>query len=301
VVRASLIVYLAVANAWGEAPSGPPRVVVVTSSAVPAYEEALGGLRRGLGSLEAMTRVVELDRKDGESTLAGILTQGRPSVAVAIGTQATDFMVSRTSVVPVISTMILYEPLPPERVVGRISVEVTVPALLQQLKDLFPGKTRLGLIRSPGKAPPPSAVQLRAKQLGFTLVAVEAGGADKLLKTFLSLSGAVDFVWCAPDSSLYNTATFRPLIEASLQKRLPIIGYSEYFARAGAALAVYPDFEDIGSQTAEAVRRFLDMQKAPGDQPPRKLRVALNQYVSRMLELRWSTPSSRETELVIIQ
>ena len=299
-VRAHVIVCLVVA-AWGEGQSEPPRVVVVTSSAVPAYGEALEGLRRGLGSLQAVTRVVELDRKGGESALLGIMAASRPSVVVAIGTEATDFLVSRTSAVPVISTMILHEPLPPERIVALLPIEVPVPALLLQLRDLFPGKTRLGLIRSSAKGPPSAAVQLRAKQLGFTLVVVEAGAADKLLNAFLSLSGAADFVWCAPDSSLYNTATFRPLIEASIQKRLPIIGYSEHFAQAGAALAVYPDFEDIGRQTAEAVRRFLDTQKATGEQPPRKLKVAINQYVSRILELRWTTPSSRDTELVMIR
>jgi ABC-type uncharacterized transport system substrate-binding protein len=289
------------AAAWSEGQSGPPRVVIVSSSGVPAYQEALDGLRRGLSGLDAVTRVVELDRKGGEAVLLGIVARARPAVVVSIGTQATDFVVSRTSAVPVISTMVLHAPLPQERVVALIPVEVPVPALVQQLRDLFPGKTRLGLIRSPATAPPSPAVQLRARQLGFTLVVVEAGSADKLLEAFLSLSGMVDFVWCAPDSSLYNTATFRPLIETSLQRRLPIIGYSEHFAQAGAALAVYPDFEDLGSQTAEAVLRFLDTKKAPGEQPPRKLRVAINQYVSRMLELRWSKLPGRDTELVIIR
>jgi putative ABC transport system substrate-binding protein len=122
------------------------------------------------------------------------------------------------------------------------------------------------------------------KQQGFTLHAAECSRPEDLVKTFLSLNGKADFVIALP----YNNTTVRPLILASLESRLPIVGFSSSFVHAGAALGIYPDFRDIGSQTADAVQKLIAGRTGMADESPRKLQVAVNQRVLRLLGLHYA-------------
>ena len=115
--------------------------------------------------------------------------------------------------------------------------------------------------------------------------AAECSRPEDLVKSFLSLKGKADFVVVLPDSSLYNNTTVRPLIQASLESRLPIVGFSSSFVRAGAAVGIYPDFRDIGSQAADVVQKLIAGKTGMADESPRKLQVAVNQRVLRLLGL----------------
>jgi len=50
-------------------------------------------------------------------------------------------------------------------------------------------------------------------------------------------------------------------------------------------MGVYPDFREVGTQTAEAVRNYLAGRTLPVLESPRVFRVAVNQRVQRLLGL----------------
>ncbi|PYT20684.1 MAG: hypothetical protein DMG58_33540, partial [Acidobacteria bacterium] len=169
------------------------------------------------------------------------------------------------------------------------------------VKAALSGKDAPGNYRNPAlgglnSAPLPTRSQLQ----GFTVRVVECSGADQLLAALDSLKGQVDFVWCLPDGTLYNSATIKPLILASIEHRLPLIGFSENSTRAGAAVGIYPDFRDIGQQTGEVARQVLDGQPLHAPQGPRRLRVAVNQSVLRLLGLRYA-PAADSGEFSILR
>ena len=62
-----------------------------------------------------------------------------------------------------------------------------------------------------------------------------------------------------------------------------MIGFSEGFVRAGATVGFYPDYADIGVQTAETVKRYLANQEVSRGEAPRKIRMAVNDRVLRIL------------------
>jgi ABC-type uncharacterized transport system substrate-binding protein len=113
-----------------------------------------------------------------------------------------------------------------------------------------------------------------------------------LIRLFLGLRGKTDFVIVLPDSSLYNNTTVSPLIVASLENQLPLVAFSSSFVRAGAAVGIYPDFHDIGAQTAGLAVRYCATQAALPEEGPRKLTVAVNQRVARLLGLEFKQPKS---------
>ncbi|MBI1791236.1 MAG: hypothetical protein HYR60_27220, partial [Acidobacteria bacterium] len=237
------------------AAAAPSPVLVVASPKVEAYTQALEGLRR---SLPEAPLVVDFGQKEALAAAVG----AKPRVAIAVGAEAADVLASISVDLPVVCTMILrgdaVKGATPEarfpRLVGVVSLDVPLAALLAELRRLFPGKTRLGIIRNPAKQTlAAAALQQEAGREGFTVRTADCDDPRALLAAFLSLKNQVDFVWCLPDSLLYNSATVKPLLLASFEQRLPIIGFSESFVRAGAALGVYPDYPDIGRRTARIV------------------------------------------------
>jgi ABC-type uncharacterized transport system substrate-binding protein len=104
-----------------------------------------------------------------------------------------------------------------------------------------------------------------------------------LLKALSALQGKVDFVLCMPDPDLYNAVTIKPLVMASLEHRLPLVGFSPSFVRAGAAAGIFPDYRDLGRQAAEMAQHLLRGEERTADESPRKLQVAINQRVARLL------------------
>ncbi len=258
-------------------------VWIIVSSGAPAYQEAVRGLEETLGS-----RCTVLE---AGPNLADRLAGGNAKLVVAVGSAAAEQALACRLEAPVIAAMVtgsrwrrpgarLESPL------AAISLEIPWPAALERLRRIFPNKRRLGLIHNPGhEGPPPGELRETARRLGFTLEVAECPEVRQLLRALVSLERRADLVVCVTDSTLYNRATVEPLVLTSLKHRLPIVGFSESFVRAGAAAGLYPDFHDVGRQAGELALRFLEGEAAPGLHPPRKVRAAVNQRVLRLLGL----------------
>jgi putative tryptophan/tyrosine transport system substrate-binding protein len=106
-----------------------------------------------------------------------------------------------------------------------------------------------------------------------------------------SLKGKVDFVLCFPDPDFYNSVTIKPLVLASLEARLPLVGFSPAFVRAGAAAGIYPDYRETGRQVAELAQRMMRSEERIADEGPSKVKVAVNQRVARLLGIEFHAVS----------
>ncbi len=279
-----------------------PQVTVLLSSELEAYQEAFEGLRDGLaqGSLEL--KIVTLGDGEGASSLPSAFGGSAPDLVVAMGATATQVMSSIDDRIPFVSTMILRSQVPKPcsgeaakaRCVGAVSLDVPVQLVLRELKKLFPDKSRLGVLVNPSNGgPDPRELLSGGEREGFAVTIAECRGPEQLVSTFVSLKEQVDFVWILPDSTLYNATTVKPLIMASLKKRLPIIGFSLSFVRSGAAIGVYPVYREVGRQTAAMIRQRFAGTAYVGEQPVKSVEVAVNERILRLIGLRWESPSGR--------
>ncbi len=279
-------------------------VAVVASEAVEAHRAAIEGIHAALAPSSCEVRVVDVGQGGGDGAGKAL---GAPAVRViiAIGSDATRLVESERLAVPAVYAMVLRRR--PEwdgkgaKGTVIIQLEVSLPGLVARMKALFPGKTRLGVILNPRWGGMNRAeLEAQGQALGFAVRVVECDGAANLAPALASLRNQVDFVWCLPDGTLYNNATVKPLILASLEYRLPLIGFSESFARAGAAIGIYPDFRDVGMQAGEAARQILEGQMVPGPEGPRRLKIAVNQSVLRLLGLRCAAAGAEGGEVSIL-
>ncbi len=297
----------AVAATWHFAPPpvpAPKRVLVLTSARGDAYGAALAGLRTSLTGYAGEIDVVDLSDAPTGAIVQERADRMRPDAVIAFGTRALGAAASLPQHFPVVATMMFRSESaaelagPQNRRGQRASISLDLPLsnLLGELKRLLPSKTRAGMIRNPNRpGPSDAALRAEAKQAGYTLVIRDCDRTDDLLRTFISFRDEVDFVWCPPESTLFNGATIKPLVLASIRSGLPIVGFSENFVRAGATVGVYPDYEDIGRQTGEVTRLLLDRNSEQAlAVSPRVWRVALNGRVAQILGLRYSERGSRD-------
>jgi putative ABC transport system substrate-binding protein len=274
--------------------SQPGQITVVYTSEAAPYTEALDGLR-GTMPATAMT-TVDLHSPNGSAELTTSLQRASSRLVISIGGDALAAVTEHKTAVPLVATMIMRS----ERAHGphlasAIHLDIPVADILAELKTMFPQKTRIAVIRNPDVAGQfDNAALARARQQGFTVQVVECRNPEELLRAVRSFKGQVDFVLCLPDSILYNGTTVKPLILASLECHLLIVGFSQSFVRAGAAIGVYPDFRDVGAQTGEIAQRQLAGQTIAAEEGPRKLVVAVNQRVIRLLGIDYETRRGKE-------
>lgn len=260
------------------APPGHAAIVVAYESGVDAYAEALQGIGSALGP--QTVRAVNLQAADAD--LSRALGARDVQIVVAVGSRALAEVQSRKVAVPTIATMVLHSG--DTQAAGVIDLEIPLSHQLQAMRSLWPNRLRVGIILNPSRSRyPAEAFESRGRKEGFTVLVVECSGPGQLLKAVASLKGKVDFLLCFPDPDLYNAVTIKPLVMASLEDRLPIVGFSPAFVRAGAAAGIYPDYRETGRQTAEMAQRLLRGEDRGSEEGPRKIKLAVNQRVTRLL------------------
>ena len=288
---------------WSAAPGVMPaaaagrQVVVVTTSAVEAFDEAVQGIRRGLGP-DFDIEIVDLAAKS-----PGLSSRvNGNSLLIAVGNTALQ-SASQLGAQPVIATMVLRADLAANRARppnGAVIVDLSFADILDGLSKAFPGKTRAAAILGPGAGlrPAPELIA-QAKAAGVALQVVDCPLPENLIQSLVALREHVDFIWCPPDSTLFNSTTIKPLILASLKNRLPLVGFSASFVRAGGVAGIYPDYFEVGRQTGEMAHKLLAGANPGPIEGPRRTRVATNPRVARLMGLRM--PTAPAADLVVIE
>jgi putative tryptophan/tyrosine transport system substrate-binding protein len=264
-------------------------LVIAYESGVDAYSEAVEGLREGLGPTPVT--VVDLRAAGGVDDLARAVAARDTRAVIAVGMAALKELQVHKPAVPVIASMVLHGP-EAEAAAAHVDLDIALAAQLKTMRALLPRSSRVGVILNPKNSRySVDTLEARARREGFTLVWVECDGPTRLLKAMASLKGKVDFVLCFPDSDFYNSVTIKPLVLASLEDRLPLVGFSPAFVRAGAAAGIYPDYRELGRQVAELALRTIKSGERIADEGPVKVRVAVNQRVARLLGVEFRTAS----------
>jgi len=262
-------------------PASRVSVVVVSESGVDAYAAALDGVTAALP--EGAFRLVDAAGKTFDRDFAAALESTDSRALIAVGSRALAEVRARHIAAPLVAAMVLHAS-EPEPGVRYIDLDIPLAAQLGAMRALWPRRTRAGIIRDPAQSRyAAEALESCARKEGFLPVVVDCEGPAQLLKTLAALKGKVDFVLCFPDPDLYNPVTVRPLVLASLEHGLPLVGFSPAFVRAGAAAGIFPDYRDIGRQAAEMALRVLRGEEPAADESPRKIQVAVNQRVTRLL------------------
>ena len=266
------------------------QVVIVSSERSPAYQEAADAL---LGELErqGVPRKTTLQITPSELGTGGELTA---RLFVTLGADAAMAVVKADPRAPILCTLLPQESF--ERVrrdSGRRSNSVLSAVYINQplnrqmdlVRLALPDAGRVGLILGDGSQGQIPAVESAAQSRGFKLVIAVVAPGEPVFKGLKKILEEADLLLAWPDQQIYNSNSIQNVLLASFRARVPLIGFSSAYVRAGALVAVYSTPAQIGIQAGATARGVLQGKTMPPPQYPVEFSVSVNEHVARSLGL----------------
>jgi putative ABC transport system substrate-binding protein len=139
----------------------------------------------------------------------------------------------------------------------------------------------------------------------YRISILKQGG--NVLSTLSSALKDSDALIAVPDPIIFNLRTTRSILLSTYRKRVPLIGFSESYVKAGALAALYSTPELIGKQTGEVISLFIN--RASSDSDPfflprlhaKYFSISVNKKVARSLGLTVPDVDSLEESLLKIE
>jgi putative ABC transport system substrate-binding protein len=233
--------------------------------------------------------LLEPNLANGTEVIAKIQAR-HPRLIFAIGSNAAQLAHDNIRDIPILYSMVLN---PSKRDLSRtnicgISLDVSPKEQLGLFAKLKPTVKRVGTIYDPSTSDNViDEAAAFARSAGFELVRKRAQTIKEALEAIKELDREpLDAFLMILDPVIANDASFKVLLNFSLQKRIALVVPAEPFVKAGALLSVGADYNKVGDQAWDIARRILQGELKPSDvgiRHPDAVTVALNNTIARTL------------------
>lgn len=272
--------------------NAPPLISVLLSHNAAPYEETLDGIKEALAQSSLPNRI-EVFRLNGDARNADKALEDAKSqkgnLIVSIGSIATSAALKKVENIPVIAGLVLNrQEIKDKSNVTGVSLEFPVDLQLQWLSRILPDFKNVGTIYSPHFAQRIMEAHPIAQKLGLRLHAESITAPSQLPFALDSLAKRAEVLWAIPDEMVFNHETAKHFLLFSFRNRIPVVGLSDAWVKAGALYALGWDFKDMGMQCGEMAAAVLK-GAPPKSIPlasPRKVRVVLNLRTAQALKIK---------------
>lgn len=291
-VAAALVVLLAPMVTTWAADSGAPRIAVLVSHDAPPYRAALRGFQEVLkrGGVEASYDVYSLggDPAESDRAVQRIKANGA-HLLYSLGAVATEAVIRAGIDIPLTACLVLNSAdIKKAPNAAGVALEIPVQIQFQWLRRMVPDARRIGVLFNPKENQDRVDAAARvAREMGLVLAARAIEAPRDIPAALKRLANEADVVWGLPDRVVLSPETARPLLLFSLRNRIPFVGLSVPWAKAGALYALDRDYSDLGTQCGEIAMAILD-GRSPGSLPPaspRKVLYAINLQTARHMRI----------------
>lgn len=274
----------------------PKRVAVLLSTEAPPFDKVLEGFRDSLEqknipvNIKIMTN--GLSREDTKTV----------ELIFAVGSEALVQARAQNPDIPIVAGMILRE----EDLVNLphttgVYLEHPPETQLGWMRRILPDARRIGVVynRTENMGRIENAKQI-LDQMGFQLVAQEVSGPRELPAALENLANTADVLWGVSDHVVLTPQTARHILLFSFRNRIPFVGLSHAWTKAGALYSLDRDYHDIGRQCGELAYRILQGEPAGSIAPvaPRKVTYSLNLKAVNRMKLDISSSVRKDAEQV---
>ncbi len=262
----------------------PPKVLAIVSHNALPYEEALEGFEQHLAH-SPLRPEVEIARIEGDAIKAAeeIERASRKGFALilTLGAIAAAAAAESETSIPVVAGLVLNsDEQRGNQNIHWVFLDIPFEVQFHWLTRILPGVRNIGIMYNPEKTEEKiqSAVSI-ARKHGLNLYPQKIERPSDIPEALSFLSRRVDALLGIPDQSIYTRQTTQHILLFSLRNRIPFIGLSEAWVRAGAFYSLDRDYRDVGLQSAEKAEKILsqgsDTQHAKSSFP-RKFVYILN-------------------------
>ena len=128
-------------------------------------------------------------------------------------------------------------------------------------------------------------LQRAASAAGLTVNSREVVRRSDISPDLAEVLNKSDVLLVLADSEIYRPDTLRNILLQTYRQRVPMIGLSSQYVRAGALCAVYTSPRQIAQQAARAIGQYAASGRLPASSYPDYCEVAVNTQVARSLGL----------------
>jgi len=215
------------------------RISVLVSQDAGPYLEALAGFKDTLEK-QRVNAVYDIHPLHGKADLAGPeleqAIQTRPRLVFTLGSMASQAAVKQIPEIPLVAGMILNaEDLDQAPNATSVVLEFPAEMELRWLARLLPKEKRIGvLFNSPDNQGRLEEAARVAREMGLTLELRRLESPRDLPAALDSLAAQADVLWGIPDPMVLYPQTAQPILLFSLRTRIPFVGPSLTWVKAGA-------------------------------------------------------------------
>jgi putative ABC transport system substrate-binding protein len=287
-----LVVLGIVGDGFADGSAEESRIVILTSSRAAPYEEALAGFQQALRQ-QGVRAIFEVHSLEGEThRVAQILQdvkQGGKALLLTLGTAATQRARQDITTVPIIAGLVLsadeFKGAPN---MSGVTLDFPVTLQLEWLRRFLPTAKTIGVIYNPKENQQRIEAASRvAYELGLKLESQQVSDTRELPTALETLAKKIDVLWGVVDELVLTPQTAKHILLFSFQNRIPFVGLSTAWVKAGAVYALDWDYTDLGMQCGEMALKVLRGTPINALPPmvPRKVVYALNQKTARHMKV----------------
>ncbi len=278
-----------------EANAGDAKVAVVLSTNDLSYEETFDGLQSYLSAQKVKVdyTVHYLNRKGLEDDrFVEEIKSHRPSLLFLVGSPALRVCGSSTTETPAVAGFVLRkEDLEPFPNTTGVYLEFPPETQFAYLCRILPKARRVGVLYNPKENQKRVDEAARAaKTLGLELAAYEVAGPKDIPRALKQAFNVCDVLWGLADTVVLRPETARQLLLGSMRNRMPLVGVSSAWVKAGALYSLEWDYADLGRQCGQMASKVLRGERPDTILPasPRKVGYCLNLKTARHMKLELS-------------
>lgn len=277
-------------NAWAQADA--KRIVVLISNDAPPYQEALAGFKNHLEQSGQRVDIQSYPLHNEAANAAPALAQAREQHAALIltlGGLATQSAIGLVSDIPIIAGLVInVDDLHKAPNATGVTLELPLEVEAKWLQRFLPNQKHVGILYNPAqnRARIDMASRLLAAQ-GLNVYARTVENPSELPAALESLTNNADVLWGIADPLVYTPQTAKPILLFSFRNRIPLVGLSSGWVKAGALYALDRDYMDIGAQCAELAKLVLGGTPVSRVPPtyPRKVVYSVNLKTARHMKV----------------
>ena len=242
-------------------------IAILKSADISAYTEAIEGFKSHLPPSANIILEYDLqgDMAKGRN-LARRIRASDAKVVLAVGLKAALAAKLEILDIPVIYCLVL-DPdkygLPSGNMVG-LTLDLPFKDQVKPLKTLLPKASRFGVLFDPQKTGGMvKQLEREAKSLGITIFTHEVQAEQDIPTALKTLPADIDALWLLPDSTVLTENSLDFLMSWTLERHIPVLGFSAGLVKSGALVATYLHYADTGHQAATLAKDLMQNAKSP--------------------------------------
>lgn len=250
-----------------------PRVLVVPSSGDAPYQSVVAGIRQAAAEVRVDSQPLPPNR-DALERMVREATPG--TVLVPLGSRATQAIGEVNPALPVVACFVLNAiGLRNNPLWQAATLELPPDVQANWIRMVLPLARTAGILYNPAEsAAKAEALASALRRAGFSPQLAEAPRPGDIDAALEQLRDHADLLVSIPDLTVFNPIAARTVMLFSYRHRVPVIGLSQSWAKAGALFSLEWDYEEHGRYCGQLALKALGLGGRV--QPPRKLLTSVN-------------------------